>query len=147
MIKCSQAFYMSEWVVTSWNMPLKDQHRETVNAESRGFSPKSKVLCILSYHTVFPYLELQIITLSDLECDYINARSCCSKLNKVNCSSLHLLWFEETTSFIWVLQITGVWWVSEEPWLAVFCMCPLFQPACLFLDVHLSANSITEVLF
>ncbi|XP_018412015.1 PREDICTED: protein cornichon homolog 4 isoform X2 [Nanorana parkeri] len=23
-----------------------------------------------------------IITLSDLECDYINARSCCSKLNK-----------------------------------------------------------------
>ncbi|TKC42492.1 hypothetical protein EI555_001510 [Monodon monoceros] len=24
----------------------------------------------------------QIITLSDLECDYINARSCCSKLNK-----------------------------------------------------------------
>uniref|UniRef100_A0A8C2F4J1 Uncharacterized protein n=1 Tax=Cyprinus carpio TaxID=7962 RepID=A0A8C2F4J1_CYPCA len=24
-----------------------------------------------------------IITLSDLECDYINARSCCSKLNKV----------------------------------------------------------------
>lgn len=30
----------------------------------------------------FPYHELQIITLSDLECDYINARSCCSKLNK-----------------------------------------------------------------
>uniref|UniRef100_A0A672K7S2 Uncharacterized protein n=1 Tax=Sinocyclocheilus grahami TaxID=75366 RepID=A0A672K7S2_SINGR len=25
-----------------------------------------------------------IITLSDLECDYINARSCCSKLNKVS---------------------------------------------------------------
>uniref|UniRef100_M3ZQE8 Cornichon family member 4 n=1 Tax=Xiphophorus maculatus TaxID=8083 RepID=M3ZQE8_XIPMA len=24
-----------------------------------------------------------IITLSDLECDYINARACCSKLNKV----------------------------------------------------------------
>uniref|UniRef100_A0ABI7WH89 Secreted protein n=1 Tax=Felis catus TaxID=9685 RepID=A0ABI7WH89_FELCA len=24
-----------------------------------------------------------IITLSDLECDYINARSCCSKLNKL----------------------------------------------------------------
>lgn len=31
---------------------------------------------------MFPYPELQIITLSDLECDYINARSCCSKLNK-----------------------------------------------------------------
>ncbi|XP_063160211.1 protein cornichon homolog 4 isoform X1 [Candoia aspera] len=28
------------------------------------------------------YLDHQIITLSDLECDYINARSCCSKLNK-----------------------------------------------------------------
>ncbi|KAF5914073.1 hypothetical protein HPG69_010232, partial [Diceros bicornis minor] len=28
------------------------------------------------------YLPLGIITLSDLECDYINARSCCSKLNK-----------------------------------------------------------------
>ena len=27
-----------------------------------------------------------IITLSDLECDYINARQCCSKLNKVNLS-------------------------------------------------------------
>ncbi|KAM6460863.1 protein cornichon homolog 4 isoform 1-T1 [Liasis olivaceus] len=27
-------------------------------------------------------LSPEIITLSDLECDYINARSCCSKLNK-----------------------------------------------------------------
>ncbi|XP_005043248.1 PREDICTED: protein cornichon homolog 4 [Ficedula albicollis] len=43
---------------------------------------KRKALCILNYHAVFPYPELQIITLSDLECDYINARSCCSKLNK-----------------------------------------------------------------
>nr|XP_009935675.1 PREDICTED: protein cornichon homolog 4 [Opisthocomus hoazin] len=34
------------------------------------------------YCTIFPYLVFQIITLSDLECDYINARSCCSKLNK-----------------------------------------------------------------
>uniref|UniRef100_A0A8B9PH62 Cornichon family AMPA receptor auxiliary protein 4 n=2 Tax=Palaeognathae TaxID=8783 RepID=A0A8B9PH62_APTOW len=38
--------------------------------------------CRATYHTTFPYLGLQIITLSDLECDYINARSCCSKLNK-----------------------------------------------------------------
>lgn len=30
-----------------------------------------------------PWLLAQIITLSDLECDYINARACCSKLNKV----------------------------------------------------------------
>uniref|UniRef100_A0A8C0ZHI6 CNIH4 n=2 Tax=Cyanistes caeruleus TaxID=156563 RepID=A0A8C0ZHI6_CYACU len=43
---------------------------------------KIKALCILNYHAVFPYPKLQIITLSDLECDYINARSCCSKLNK-----------------------------------------------------------------
>ena len=26
---------------------------------------------------------VQIVTLSDLECDYINARSCCTKLNRV----------------------------------------------------------------
>lgn len=32
---------------------------------------------------IIPYRNHQIITLSDLECDYINARSCCSKLNKV----------------------------------------------------------------
>uniref|UniRef100_A0AAQ4S3X9 Cornichon family member 4 n=2 Tax=Gasterosteus aculeatus aculeatus TaxID=481459 RepID=A0AAQ4S3X9_GASAC len=33
--------------------------------------------------TDFPLGVLsQIITLSDLECDYINARACCSKLNK-----------------------------------------------------------------
>lgn len=34
------------------------------------------------YVYITPYLSYQIITLSDLECDYINARSCCSKLNK-----------------------------------------------------------------
>ncbi|XP_011784902.1 PREDICTED: protein cornichon homolog 4 [Colobus angolensis palliatus] len=32
-----------------------------------------------------------IITLSDLECDYINARSCCSKLNKVRHFFAHFL--------------------------------------------------------
>ncbi|XP_049632578.1 protein cornichon homolog 4 isoform X2 [Suncus etruscus] len=33
--------------------------------------------CVLIFLSVY-----FIITLSDLECDYINARSCCSKLNK-----------------------------------------------------------------
>nr|XP_033792019.1 protein cornichon homolog 4 [Geotrypetes seraphini] len=33
--------------------------------------------CVLIFLAVY-----FIITLSDLECDYINARSCCSKLNK-----------------------------------------------------------------
>uniref|UniRef100_A0A8V0Z360 Cornichon family member 4 n=1 Tax=Gallus gallus TaxID=9031 RepID=A0A8V0Z360_CHICK len=42
----------------------------------------SRCLSVLTYGTVVPYRQLQIITLSDLECDYINARSCCSKLNK-----------------------------------------------------------------
>ncbi|XP_016429719.1 protein cornichon homolog 4-like [Sinocyclocheilus rhinocerous] len=35
--------------------------------------------CVLIFLSVY-----FIITLSDLECDYINARSCCSKLNKVS---------------------------------------------------------------
>ncbi len=45
---------------------------------------------------VFPEPRAQIITLSDLECDYINARSCCSKLNKVSlggtCLSLQVVY-------------------------------------------------------
>ncbi|XP_009331974.1 PREDICTED: protein cornichon homolog 4 [Pygoscelis adeliae] len=44
--------------------------------------PRPDGSLLLSYRAIFPYLGLQIITLSDLECDYINARSCCSKLNK-----------------------------------------------------------------
>ncbi|XP_030873062.1 protein cornichon homolog 4 [Leptonychotes weddellii] len=42
---------------------------------------KDKNSCSQRSFTI-PYLGPQIITLSDLECDYINARSCCSKLNK-----------------------------------------------------------------
>uniref|UniRef100_A0A2K5YQ90 Cornichon family AMPA receptor auxiliary protein 4 n=1 Tax=Mandrillus leucophaeus TaxID=9568 RepID=A0A2K5YQ90_MANLE len=36
---------------------------------------------LLSCRLIF--LSVFIITLSDLECDYINVRSCCSKLNKL----------------------------------------------------------------
>lgn len=36
------------------------------------------------YFCTFLNFITQIITLSDLECDYINARACCSKLNKVS---------------------------------------------------------------
>lgn len=103
---------------------------------------ENKALCILSYHTIFPYLGLQIITLSDLECDYINARSCCSKLNKVN-YSLHLMWFKKTILhlsiannwciiYIWRELIGGILHVS-------------FISVCLsFLNARLSANPITK---
>ncbi|KAF3840242.1 hypothetical protein F7725_018959 [Dissostichus mawsoni] len=37
---------------------------------------------ILSLVDCCALIFLSIITLSDLECDYINARACCSKLNK-----------------------------------------------------------------
>ena len=30
----------------------------------------------------------QVITLSDLECDYLNAQQCCNKLNKVSVLSM-----------------------------------------------------------
>lgn len=61
-------------------------------------------LSVLTYGTVVPYRQLQIITLSDLECDYINARSCCSKLNKVNDYSLRLVGFDKA---IWHLHVTN----------------------------------------
>ena len=37
------------------------------------------IRCVASLTPAF-----QIITLSDLECDYINATQCCSRLNKVS---------------------------------------------------------------
>jgi hypothetical protein len=33
---------------------------------------------------MFPWRYVQVITLSDLECDYLNATSCCEKLNKAS---------------------------------------------------------------
>ena len=42
--------------------------------------------CTLTYlciHIASLTIPLQIINLSDLECDYINARVCCERLNKV----------------------------------------------------------------
>ena len=38
----------------------------------------------LSPNLVFSLTNIQVITLSDLECDYLNARSCCEKLNFVS---------------------------------------------------------------
>lgn len=38
------------------------------------------ILFMLMLFAVHP---LQIITLSDLECDYLNASQCCGKLNRV----------------------------------------------------------------
>ena len=37
---------------------------------------------------------VQLITLSDLECDYLNARECCSKLNWVSVSGIGTLLFK-----------------------------------------------------
>ncbi|NXD66841.1 CNIH4 protein, partial [Eolophus roseicapillus] len=52
-----------------------------------------------------------IITLSDLECDYINARSCCSKLNKVNYSSLHFMWFKKMALHFSIANSRGVMYI------------------------------------
>ncbi|EDL94851.1 similar to Protein HSPC163 (predicted), isoform CRA_b [Rattus norvegicus] len=47
----------------------------------------------------------RIITLSDLECDYINARSCCSKLNKWVIPEL------VGHTFVTVLMLVSLHWV------------------------------------
>ena len=56
------------------------------NQVPRGYrgqhSPEFAQHCDLLITTLIFLSVYFIITLSDLECDYINARSCCSKLNK-----------------------------------------------------------------
>nr|XP_048295529.1 protein cornichon homolog 4 isoform X3 [Myodes glareolus] len=57
-----------------------------------------------------------IITLSDLECDYINARSCCSKLNKwvipevVGHAAVTVLMLVSLHWFIFLLNLPVATW-------------------------------------
>ena len=43
------------------------------------------ILCLLIVGALVFVLIYFIITLSDLECDYLNAQECCAKLNFVSC--------------------------------------------------------------
>ena len=104
---------------------------------------KNKAFCILSYCTIFPYLVFQIITLSDLECDYINARSCCSKLNKVNYSSLRSIWFKKTIVHLSITDNRVIMYISRA--LIGNTLHVSFISVCLsFLDAHLSANWVMK---
>ncbi|XP_048968444.1 protein cornichon homolog 4 isoform X2 [Canis lupus baileyi] len=57
-----------------------------------------------------------IITLSDLECDYINARSCCSKLNKwvipelIGHTVITVLMLVSLHWFIFLLNLPAATW-------------------------------------
>ncbi|XP_048387308.1 protein cornichon homolog 4 isoform X1 [Stegostoma tigrinum] len=67
-----------------------------------------------------------IITLSDLECDYINARACCSKLNKwilpelVAIGIVTVLMFVSMHWFIFLLNLPIAGW-NLYRYLAVPC--------------------------
>lgn len=54
----------------------------------------------------FLIIHLQVITLSDLECDYLNAQECCTKLNAW---VLPKLIAHSFLSFILILN--GQWWL------------------------------------
>lgn len=58
-----------------------------------------------------PWLCFQIITLSDLECDYINARACCSKLNKVGPYLTHCMF--EPSLLLCQERITVLWMPNQ----------------------------------
>uniref|UniRef100_A0A8C6E7T2 Cornichon family AMPA receptor auxiliary protein 4 n=1 Tax=Moschus moschiferus TaxID=68415 RepID=A0A8C6E7T2_MOSMO len=101
-----------------------------------------------------------IITLSDLECDYINARSCCSKLNKwvipelVGHTLVTVLMLISLHWFIFLLNLPVAAWniyrntqsraaevtherSYDQTW---------FPPA-LFLHVSLQLEVLTDVLY
>ncbi|XP_061631501.1 protein cornichon homolog 4 isoform X2 [Phyllopteryx taeniolatus] len=76
-------------------------------------------VCILSLIDCCALIFLAvyfIITLSDLECDYINARACCSKLNKwvipeMVCQCLStVLMLVSTHWFIFLLNLPVAAW-------------------------------------
>lgn len=43
------------------------------------------------FSLIFKILLKQLITLSDLECDYLNAQQCCSRLNAVGKMTIKII--------------------------------------------------------
>ena len=59
-------------------------------------------LCLIFTGVLIFILIYFIITLSDLECDYLNAEECCGKLNFVSYNFLNL---NSTSEFNYALRI------------------------------------------
>jgi len=62
------------------------------------------ILCLLIVGALVFVLIYFIITLSDLECDYLNAQECCAKLNFWNIPKLWCQLF-----IVFILLISGHW--------------------------------------
>ena len=71
------------------------------------------ILCLLIVGVLVFVLIYFIITLSDLECDYLNAQECCAKLNfvssKISIMNQILLVFQKKKNFLFQWNIPKLW--------------------------------------